>query len=144
LAAGCTIYRYYHQFYAKPDALFSHLIAVSKQQESLKSSDIDVEALQLDAYQIIRTQIMDDLDKTDLPEVGEHADLLLPNAVSFLEDESEMLTWLTSLLQGMIFRDTSTYEDETGRKVLTDDEVCLVIERVDGHWLWVSMLDCQS
>lgn len=143
LAAGFTIYRYYHQFYAKPEALFEHLVDVSKQREALRITDLDLALLKLEAQSVIRNDLIEDLSASDLPDAEVHADLMLAQAVSFLEEDEALLAWLDEYLSGMTFNSPQNYEDDAGRKVLQDDMACLVIDRIEGHWQLVSVTDCR-
>ncbi|WP_196159618.1 hypothetical protein [Reinekea sp. G2M2-21] len=145
LLASFAIYRYYHNYSAQPQALMQHLLRVVNQSESLKIAEVDVESIRAEAQQITLRQLIDDLSKTGVPDPQASAQLLLPQASSFLTNDKQFLRWLTSYLQQREMPDELLNFEKTDlsrREIISNNE-CLVIEKKASGWQLVSLLGCQ-
>lgn len=143
-AASFSIYRYYQGFYAEPEGVARQLLEDASSETGVSLVDIDVEALKQEASALVFEALAEQLKGLGVPNAAQSAELLLPQATRFLEDESQFKAWLNQQVS-MVGSIDSEWRIE--RLSLTEHRWssangCLRITREDRHWQLVSLRDC--
>lgn len=144
--AAVVIIFYGFQVYVwQPMKFIEHLGAVIRNEQPLTKVDIDAVAMKAEASGMIYAGLQQDLTPTRLADASAGAQLLLPQAVAFLDDETQLLAWVSEQLQSSPWAQEPLVQR---RKSLTSiyliaTEGCLLLERQRGRWRLASLLSCQ-